>query len=331
MNAALTGATGFVGRALLHRLVPQCGSVRALVRQTEQAETVYERGATPVRGDLTDPHGCAELVQPGDVVFHCAARVDLIGTWAEFVRTTIDGTRNLLATALPRQPARFVYVSSAGVYLGRAQTGPVAADRTRPDPYRFHFYGRAKLAAEQLVQQQCERAGCPWVIVRLGFLYGPGNRALVRHMVPMLKSRRLYVIGRGDNRIATLYIDDAVDALVLAGAHPAASGRIYDVASVERVTQQEYLDQSADALGLPRTRRKVPYVVARAAATLCEAWARFVHRPPAFTRAMVALLAADQVVDSSAIGRELGWEARTRFADGIQRMRQWYAQVEDAG
>jgi nucleoside-diphosphate-sugar epimerase len=321
MTAAVTGATGFLGRALLPRLVAEGGEVRALVRAPGDAERIGQLGATPVRGDLASPAGCAALVRRGDVVYHAAARVDLTGAWPDFVADTVETTRHLLAAALPQRPSRFVYISSAGVYVGSALAGPVSADRVSARPAAYNYYGRAKLLAEELVRAECERAGCPWTILRLGFLYGPGNRPLLRRIVPLLQRRRLFIIGRGDNQIAALYIDDAVDAIVAAGRHPAAAGRIYDVASPEPVTQRQFWDGVADVLGLPRCRRHVPYAVARVTAEISELWARVRGTTPAVTRAMVALMVAQQLVDAGAIGRELGWRPRVSFAEGLRRWR----------
>jgi nucleoside-diphosphate-sugar epimerase len=318
VTAAVTGGTGFFGGFLLERLVRQCSAVRALVRQPADEARIRALGAIPIQGDLTHAGECDRLVQPGDVVYHAAARVDMTGTWREFADLTITGTQRLLDAALPQPPSRFVYVSSAGVYVRPRHRGPVSADSVAAQPSRYNYYGRAKLAAEQLVQEQCARAGCPWVILRLGFLYGPGNRALFRRLAPLLQQGRLFIIGHGRNHIATLHVADAADAVVAAGTHPAAPGHVYDVAHSEPVTQQEFLDGTADALGLPRCRQRVPYAVAFVAAGAAECWSRISGRPPPFTRAMVALLAAEQAVDARRIVRELGCAPQARFAESVR-------------
>jgi nucleoside-diphosphate-sugar epimerase len=318
VNAAVTGGTGFLGQFLLPALMRQGGRVRALVRRREDADLLKALGVVPIDGDLTQPGGCDRLVEPSDVVFHAAARVDMTGSWREFSTLTIEGTRRLLETALPQRPRRFVYISSAGVYARPRTLVPVSADRDAARPSPYNLYGRAKLAAELLVRRLCTEAGCPWVILRLGFLYGPGNQALFRRLAPLLRTGRLFIIGNGRNRIATLHVEDAVAAVLAAGIHPEAPGHVYDVASSELVTQQEFLDGSADALGLPRCRRHVPYRLAFLAAGLTELWTWISGRTPPFTRAMVALLAAEQVIDASRIVHELGCSPRIRFADSVQ-------------
>lgn len=322
MNAAVTGATGFLGRALLPVLAPQFDQIRALVRRADDEPLIRKLGATPIHGDLIIPGGCDGLARVGDVLFHAAARVELLGTRSDFFATTVEGTRRLLDAALPLGLARFVYISSAAVY-SLSHAGPaVRADRTPTRPAAYNYYGQAKLAAETLVRAECERAGCPWTILRLGFLYGPGNRGMVTHFLPMLDRKLVYVIGNGKNRIAALYVDDAARAVLLAGTHPSAAGRVYDVANDEHVTQREYMEASAAAFGRPPPARRIPRGVAFAAARFEELTARLRGRPPRHNRAMVSLMSADQVIDAGRIRDELGWRPRVAFREGMIKTRE---------
>jgi 2-alkyl-3-oxoalkanoate reductase len=319
MNAAVTGGTGFLGQALLRLLVPAAESVRVLVRRTEDMERVRSLGADPVRGDLTAASGCNGLVREGDTVFHAAARVDLRGRWSAFRETTIEGTRRLLDAALARKPARFVYVSSGGVYLGGKSAGgrPVAC------PARHDLYSRAKLAAEGVVQRACDRAGCPWAILRLGVLYGPGGRSWVEYFQLLRRQGWFRLIGDAHNRIATLYIDDAARAVILCGIHPAASAQIYDVASEEGVTQDQFVNGLAAAFGLPPVRRRVSRRIAIAAAFAAECAARLFGREPPFNRTMIGIIAVDQMLDTTPL-RDLGWRPEVTFAEGVRRTAEWY-------
>lgn len=330
MNAVVTGGTGFLGGALLRTLLARGDRVRGLVRREHAAEQLRAWGAEPVIGDLTDPAGCDGLVAEGDVVFHVAARVDMSGRWEKFRRTTIDGTRHLLVAALPRRPGRIVYVSSGAVYRAEPGRPSLCAERTPARPRSYNFYGRAKLAAEELVRSECARAGCPWTILRLGFLFGAGNQALLNHFVPLAKRNRLFVIGPGYNRIATLYVDDAVRAVVLAGELPQAEGRIYDVASDERVTQREFIDATTDALNLPRCRRSVGRRLALLGAWAIDLVSGWADHESHISRAAVALMSADQVLDAGRIRTELGWRPEVSFTEGMRRTRRWYAQTPAA-
>ena len=334
MNAAVTGGTGFIGQALVRLLVARGDAVRVLVRRQESDGMVRNLGAEPVRGDLTAPDGCRDLVRPESVVYHLAARVTTAGRWADFRRTTVEGTRRLLESALSSRPARFVYVSSGAVYAPDAASGSVSAERTPARPPGYNRYARAKLAAEDLVRTECERAGCPWSIVRLSCtVYGPGFSPLLRGFVPLAKRGLLCVVGDGRNQFATLYVDDAARAVLLAGTHLAAVGNIYDVASEEPVTQREFLDAAADVLGVPRARRELRSAAARRlaywAAALGELAARVGIAGFPVDRSLLVLMSTNQEVDTARIRRELGWIPEVGFRDGMRRMGEWYRRLRE--
>jgi len=219
------------------------------------------------------------------------------------------------STAVSRGPGPQAWPLCAcqlrGVYSPQAAKGePASAYRTPAQPPAYNFYGRAKLEAERLVRAECERAGCPWTILRPVFLYGPENRILVSSFARLLQRRRLFVIGRGDNRISTAYVDDAARAVLRAAVEPKAHGRIYDVASDEAVTQVEFLNAIADALSMPRPSRHVPRPLAYTAAFVADLMARLPGIEPPFTRATIALMSADQVVDTSRLART--WAGDTK-------------------
>lgn len=323
MSYAITGGSGFFGQALIRALVARGVHVRGLVRRRPAADCLRALGAEPVFGDLTRAGVGQGLVEPGDTVIHAAARVELTGRWERFYQTTIAGTRRLLASVLPQRPARLVYISSEAVYAPDADDGKLAADRTPTRPKIYNYYGRAKLAAERLVRQACEQAGCPWTILRLGVLYGPRNVAFCRHFRFIAQNGKLFIVGDGANRIATLYIEDAVRAAIAASS-PRAADRIYDVASDETVTQRRFVSAHCDALDVPPPRGNIRSRLAMTAAWAVERTAQWFDRDVHISRAAVALMSADQVIDTSRIRDELNWQPRTTFADGMREMTRWW-------
>jgi len=324
MSVALTGATGFFGRALLDVVQSAGRPVRALVRRAEDEAWLRARDVIPIRGDLSVPGTYAELVSPGDTVIHAAARVDLVGRWSDFHRGTVATTRNLLNAVLPRGPARFVYVSSAAVYGPPARGEVLSAARCPARPTSDNLYGRAKRAAERLVQRMCAQAGCPWTIVRLAFLYGPGNRVFLDRLRLVHQRGRLFLVGDGTNRIATLYRDDAAEAVWLAATRPACAGRIYDAASDEPVTQADFINAHAALLGIGPVCRHIDPRLAYVGGWLAEFGAALTGQPVALSRALVRLMSADQIVDAGRLRADTGWQPRVQFAEGMRRTRAWY-------
>lgn len=140
----------------------------------------------------------------------------------------------------------------------------------------------------------------------------------------LIQRKRLFIIGPGDNRIATLYIDDSVRAVILAGTHPDASGRIYDVANDEPITQRELLQAMAEILGHSLPLRRIPKKLAYVTAFLVDQIACIPQLQVDFSRAMITMISTDQVVDASRIRNELSWQPEVQFAEGMQRTREWY-------
>lgn len=314
---ALTGSTGFLGQALVREALAAGWSLRVLVRDGSRAASLKQRGAAVIVGDLGDARACAALVRPGDVLVHAAARVGVSGPGRGFRKAIVDGTRALLQAALPQRPARVVYVSSAAVYLGWRGAIPVAADRVRASPPAHAHYARAKLAAEEIVRQACGRAGVTWVIVRLGFLYGPGNRSLETVLGELHRRGRLRLVGSGENRIAALHVEDAARAVLLTATHPAAWGT-YDAVGDERVSQRRFIEAHLGALGIDGHVRRVPRPAAVLGAWLGELLGTLIGVEPLVSRWLVELLAADQQIDAGRIRRELGWQPLRCLAGAVR-------------
>lgn len=324
MNVLVTGGTGFVGSHLLEALVASGDTVRALVRPSSERALLHRLGVEPVVGDLEDAATLRDACRDCDVVYHAAARVDLVGSDADFHRTTVAGTQALVQSARDAAVRRFVYVSSCGVYHpDMLREGIIREDTPVREPPPWFRYGRAKLAAEQLVRERLTPPA-EWVVLRLGYLYGPRNRAMKQYLYPLLASGKMSIIGRGDNEMAMVHVRDAVRAIVLAGRAPQAAGRVLIAAGNERVTQKDYFDALADGFGLPRLRRHVPYRLAYFTAYLAELM-RFDPLGGVLQRAGVALTGLPQRINCEMTQQLLGWKPQGRFAEGIREACDWYA------
>ncbi len=326
MKTLVTGGTGFVGSHLIEALRASGDSVRALVRPGSDRDLVTRLGAEPVTGQLEDIESLKAACRGVDVVYHSAARVEIIGDYADFHETTVLGTQRLIAAAGHVGVPRFVYVSSCGVYHPKLMTERPITERTpTPPPPKWFVYGRAKLAAEEAVRRDVAPP-MEWVVVRLGYLYGPRNRAMHRYLRPFITGGQVMLIGDGSNEMAMLYVGDAARALAAAGRTPAAAGQTLIAAGNERVTQRDYLNALARGFGVPAPTRRVPYRLAFAAAWLAEylLWFSRGDARVAINRSAIALTGLPQRIDGSHTQQLLGWKPQVRFADGIQRAFDWY-------
>jgi 2-alkyl-3-oxoalkanoate reductase len=325
MRALVTGGTGFIGLHLIGQLRAAGDDVVALVRATSNRGAVKALGAEMVTGDLDDLDSLRRACQGCDIVYHSAALVDLAGSEADFHRTTVAGTARILQAAVEKDVRRFVQVSSCGVFPPSVMAAGDVIDETTPvpEPPSWFPYGRAKYHAERIVR---EKAGpnLEWVIIRLGYVYGPGNRTMHTHLEPVMRRKIMRIIGDGTNELAFVYVKDAVRAIVAAGRCPQAAGQTLIAVGGEVVTQRQYTDALADGFGLPRVTKSAAYGIAFFASWIGEYLFHSWPRSAVMRRSAIALTGLRQRINCDRTRKLLGWSPQVRFADGIKRTFEWY-------
>jgi nucleoside-diphosphate-sugar epimerase len=204
LPALVTGASGFLGRNLVRRLLADGVSTRALARSPAKAELLEEQGAEAVVGDITDEEALDRALDGVGTVFHLAGRLLVPGLPAQEYRSThVVGTQRLLAHCRGRSGlTRFVHCSTTGVV---GVTGETPADEDAPLSPR-NVYEETKAEAEVAVRASLQE-GIPAVIVRPGLVYGPGDFHLLGFFRAVLRGR-FRPIGRADVYFHPVYADD---------------------------------------------------------------------------------------------------------------------------
>jgi len=325
MNVLVTGATGFVGSHLIEQLHAGGDTVRALVRAGSDRAFVESLGAQVVTGDLDDTDSLHVACEGCDVVYHSAARVEIVGSAAEFHHTTVAGTERLVAAANEKKVRRFVHISSCAVYPPSLLASGKEIDEFTlvTEPPRWFLYGRAKYHAERVVR----RTAAPemeWVIIRLGYLFGPRNRTMRSYLEPVMRDSIMMIIGDGSNEMAMVYVEDAVRAIVLAGRCAEAAGKALIVCGNEHVTQRQYFDALAEGFGIPRINKRVSYKIAFFFGWLGEWVIRSGPRRAVMRRAAIALTGLPQRLRCTYTQELLGWRPRVSFVDGMHKAFEWY-------
>lgn len=325
MNILVTGGTGFVGSHLVEQLRAEGHNIRVLVRPCGNRAFAESMGADIAIGDLDDVDSLRAACTGCDLVYHCAARVEITGSEAEFHHITVAGTQRLIDAANRSKVRRFVHVSSCGVYPPALLATGCTIDESTPtsEPPRWFPYGRAKFHAERVVREHAS-ADMDWVILRLGYLYGPRNRTMRGYLEPAMRDSIMMIIGDGSNEMAIIYVEDAVRALVVAGRCPAAAGQTLIVCGDERITQRQYFDAMADGFGLPPVKKRVPYRIAYFFGWLGEHVALRPTRRAVMRRSAIALTGLPQRLRCPRTRELLDWRPRVTFAEGMRRTFEWY-------
>jgi nucleoside-diphosphate-sugar epimerase len=320
-SAFVTGGSGFIGGALIRRLVADGCTVRALARSDASVGVVSERGAEPVRGELDDGASMAAGAAGCEVAFHCAAHLGDWGSRADFERGNVQGTRNALAAARQAGVRRFVHVGTEAALLA----GQPLVEADERAPLRFDspaLYSSTKARAEEAVIE-ANRNGLETVVVRPRFVWGRGDTTLLPAMTAMVRAGRFAWIAGGKHLTSTTHVDNVVHGLLL-GAERGAPGGVYFVTDGEPVVFRDFVTRLLATQGVTPPDRSLPAPVASAVATVGETAWRLLPLPgrPPLTRLAVWLSALEATIDITRARTELGYAPVRTIDEGLEELRQ---------
>ncbi|WP_322091656.1 NAD-dependent epimerase/dehydratase family protein [Paraburkholderia bannensis] len=318
MHVMVTGANGFVGRALCRTLVDNGHRVTGVVRRVGTApvgvaELVL---AAPEFADI----GASWPAAPGDVdcVVHLAARVHVMNepesdeAQRAFDLTNVDGTMSVAQAAQRNGVRRFVYVSSIKAIAGSGATREPLREDVPPQP--DDAYGRSKLAAERALADLRRDARLDVVIVRPPLVYGPDVGANFRKMLDAVWKGTPLPFGAVDAQRSLLFVDNLADALMHCATDARAANGCFNVADDVAPSVAELLRAIGRHLGRPA--RLIPLPV-----TLLKLAGRLTGKT-----AQIERLTESLVLDTSAIRRQLpGWRAPYSLDEGLKVTAQWYS------
>lgn len=307
----ITGATGFVGNALLsrlHRERPVRAALRRPAPMPEGVETVQV-------GDLGPDTDWQTAVAGIDTVVHAAARVHVMqdassDPLSEYRRANVEGTLRLAEQAAAAGVRRFVFVSSIKVNGEATPPGrPYTADDA---PAPVDPYGVSKAEAEQRLRALAASTGMEVTIVRPPLVYGPGVKANFLSMMRWLDRGVPLPLGAIDNRRSMVALDNLVDLIVTCLDHPAAANQTFLAGDGEDLSTSALLRRMAAALGKPARLLPVP-------ASLLDAGARLLGKG-----AIAQRLCGSLQVDISKARSSLGWQPPVSVDQGLARAAKHY-------
>ena len=324
MKVLVTGASGMLGGAV----------ARALAARGDEVTVVQRRpaglGFREVLGDVADAAAVREAVAGQEAVVHLAAKVNVVGLEADYVRPNVTGTRNVLDACTALGVERLVQVSSpsvahAGSSLVGAPAGP-ADPATARGPYART---KAQSEREALAADGTGAGPLAVVAVRPHIVWGPGDTQLVERIVDRGRAGRLPLLGTGAALIDTTYVDNAVDALVAAlDRAPEVHGEAFVVSNGEPRPVGEIFGDFCAAAGVPRPTRHVPARLAVAAGDVVERVWSLRHRDgagqPPLTRFLAEQLSTAHWFDQRRTREALRWTPAVSIAEGLERLAAHY-------
>ncbi len=317
----VTGATGFLGRRIVHRLVDQGFAVCALVRQTSRTEGLHLPGVEFVYGDVTNLGSLQLAFADVDYVIHAAAGTS--GSEEQMRQVTIEGTRNILELCRRFAASKLVYISSCSVYGIADQGDGALLDESAPleqHPERRGAYSLTKLEAEKLVTDAMEQGDVNATVLRPGTIYGPGGENYTPMVGFSLKNKLFVVIDRKGFILPLVYVDNLVDAIILAMTAENSAGQVYHVVDDGRLDKKTYMDDFIRKLHPSARVLYFPYQLFAGIVAVQEKLFGVLRRDPVISMYRLKSSQNPVVYDVTKIKSELGWAPKVGFVEAAEHI-----------
>jgi nucleoside-diphosphate-sugar epimerase len=312
-SAFITGASGFIGRAVAERLRAEGWDVRGVDVEADEPRAV-------VAGDVTEPGSWQRAAAGADLFVHTAAvvsnAVDAETTW----RVNVLGTRRAVQAAHDVGAGRFVHFSSVRVFSDRHY--PDGADETWPLRADGNPYVDTKVASEQVVLQAHAADEIVATIIRPGDVYGPGSRPWTILPIAAIKAGTFALPAMGKGIFTPVYVDNLIDAVLLAAIKPQGAGQVFTISDGQTLTTREFFGFYYRMLG-----RKGPVVLPTSVAVGLSAIgatiARIRGQPTERNPTTVRYLARTGGYSIDKAQRVLGYQPRIDVDEGMRRTEDW--------
>jgi len=321
-SCLVTGASGFLGRVIARQLAARGARVIAYGRSSPEA-LLREGVATWVRGELDDAEALSRACAGVDTVFHVAAKAGVWGSYDDYFRPNVLGTRAVLSACRKAAVPRLVFTSSPSVAYG--ETGIEGGDESLPYPSRYltHYPAtKAQAEREVLAANGPDLATCA---LRPHLIWGPEDGNLLPRLIARAKAGKLIQVGDGLNKVDVSYVDNAafahIQAALALADTGAPAGKAYFIGDAEPVLLWPWINRLLTELKLPPVKRRISYTGARLLGRGCEVvWSlgRLSGEPP-MTRFVAAQLATSHWFRHDAATRDFGYAPAIDNDEGLRR------------
>ena len=314
----VTGANGLIGRHLVRRLLQEGSRVRLFVRRPPEPEFMNDANVEVFLGDMGDPAAVDRAVAGTGIVYHVGAAMK--GSAHDHERGTVSGTQNIVDSVLRHGVQRLVYISSLScLHASEARRGDVITEDwpVEPSPTKRGAYTQAKTAAEKIVLDAVQDRNLQAVLLRPGRVFGPGMTLLTPEVARKI-GNFFVVLGDGTRELPLVYVEDVIDAIVLAAERSKFDGRVFHIVDRTRITQnqvvRDYISKNAKKTNVVH----VPVAIVYSMAFCFEVLSNILKRPVPLSFYRVKSALARMQFDCIRAEKELGWQPRIGVASGLQ-------------
>jgi nucleoside-diphosphate-sugar epimerase len=322
VKALVTGGGGFLGGAIVRKLIARGDAVRSLTRS--HYPWLAELGVEQFAGDLTDIGQLIKAAGGCDVIFHVAAKAGVWGRKQDFIDTNVTGTVNVITACRTAGIQKLVYTSTPSVvHAGDDLEG---ADESLPYPSHFEAeYPRSKAEAEIAVLAANDSSLCT-VALRPHLIWGPGDPHLIPRVIERGRKGKLRRIGGKPILVDTTYVTNAANAHILAADRlapdAACVGKAFFLSDDQPVNLWDFINEILAKHGIAPVTKSIPVRRAMYAARLLETVYRLLglSAEPPLTRFVVSQLSTSHWFNIDAAKRDLGYLPEVTVAEGLKRL-----------
>jgi len=323
MKAAVTGATGCLGKPLVDRLIADGVYLKCLALPNDVRLSYPAKKIEIITGHVNSPDAMELLCRDCDFVFHLAGMVHSIpGTREEekeFFRVNVEGTRNLLEFAKKNRIKRVVFYSTVGVYGKYADFHGDELSPCKP----HSVYAKSKYQAEQLVLNSSNDGGPEGVVLRFPVVYGALDRGNVAALIKAVKKKQFFYFGDGDCLKSMISSRNAAEVAIRASIEPAAADEVFCVTDGQDYTMSEFVDCICRALGTIWRPYHVPVLLADLAGSCGDVLRKWAHVPFPIDSDRVRKLSRPLTFSCEKAKRVLEYEAVETLEEGIKKEVGW--------
>ncbi len=318
----VTGGGGFVGSHIVRQLLAK--NVQCLVLGRNRYPEIEALGAVPCQGDICDAAFLRKSCKDVDTVFHVAALAGIWGSWDDYYRINVLGSKNVLAACRENSVPRLVYTSTPSVVFN----GEDIENGDETLPYADHFlchYAKSKVFAEKLIlEASCH--GLQTCAIRPHLVWGPGDPHLIPRLLERGRKRELKQVGNGTNRVDISYVENVAEAHLLAALNletsGTAAGNAYFISQGEPVNLWQWINELFAGMDVPKVESRVPFGLAYYAGAMLEGLYSLARRQqePKMTRFLAEQLAKSHYFSIENAKNDFGYMPQVSTREGMKKM-----------
>lgn len=306
MKSLVTGAAGFIGSALIQRLILEDHNIKGLYHKQKPRQK--SNNITYVQGEITDKKSIKGITKDIDIIFHCAGIVNDYSSKNEYYTVHVNGTKNLIEECKTNGCKRFIYLSHI----------PYESNRKK------HPYQKTKSIAESLLLSEYKKNGFPAIIIRPGNVYGPNASTWVIRPLQAIKKNRIALINKGTGIFLHTYIDNLIDALLLTIEKQDIEGEIFEITDGDNtITWGKYLNDLSKIIGKGSINRSIPKPFALFLGKIMLLLYPLTGIKPMITPSAVEIFSNSQTVSIKKAQKVLNYTPQISYSEGMDNIQRW--------